>query len=86
MSELSLFLAWVIYEIIYHVLKSPISHPLVFMLSQWDIMMGLLTGAFQHDAVLDYYGRRLATCSSDRTIHIFEIEGESQRLTETLRG
>jgi hypothetical protein len=39
-----------------------------------------------HDAVLDYYGRRLATCSSDKTIKIFEIEGESQRLTETLKG
>lgn len=41
---------------------------------------------FQHDAVLDYYGRRLATCSSDKTIKIFEIEGETQRLTETLKG
>ena len=40
----------------------------------------------QHDAVLDYYGRRLATCSSDKTIKIFEIEGENHRLTETLRG
>ncbi|KAK0385175.1 hypothetical protein NLU13_7653 [Sarocladium strictum] len=39
-----------------------------------------------HDAVLDYYGRKLATCSSDRTIKIFEIEGESQRLIETLKG
>nr|G0SA60.2 RecName: Full=Protein transport protein SEC13 [Thermochaetoides thermophila DSM 1495]AEL00687.1 Sec13p [Thermochaetoides thermophila] len=39
-----------------------------------------------HDAVLDYYGRRLATCSSDRTIKIFEIDGDSQRLTETLKG
>ncbi|KAI9844219.1 MAG: GTPase-activating protein S13 [Sclerophora amabilis] len=39
-----------------------------------------------HDAVLDYYGRRLATCSSDRTIKIFEIEGDSHRLTETLKG
>lgn len=39
-----------------------------------------------HDAVLDYYGRRLATCSSDKTIKIFEVEGESHRLTETLRG
>ncbi|KAI1823805.1 WD40 repeat-like protein [Xylaria intraflava] len=39
-----------------------------------------------HDAVLDYYGRRLATCSSDKTIKIFEIEGESQRLIETLKG
>ena len=40
----------------------------------------------QHDAVLDYYGRRLATCSSDKTIKIFEVEGESHRLTETLKG
>jgi len=39
-----------------------------------------------HDAVLDYYGRRLATCSSDKTIKIFEVDGETHRLTETLRG
>lgn len=39
-----------------------------------------------HDAVLDYYGRRLATCSGDRTIKIFDIDGESQRLMETLKG
>lgn len=40
----------------------------------------------QHDAGLDYYGRRLATCSSDKTIKIFEIEGDSHRLVETLKG
>ncbi|ANB12711.1 GTPase-activating protein SEC13 [Sugiyamaella lignohabitans] len=39
-----------------------------------------------HDAVLDYYGKRLATCSSDKTIKIFEIDGETQRLIDTLRG
>ncbi|KAI9674682.1 MAG: GTPase-activating protein S13 [Caeruleum heppii] len=39
-----------------------------------------------HDAVLDYYGRRLATCSSDRTVKVFEVEGETHRLTETLKG
>lgn len=39
-----------------------------------------------HDVALDYYGRRMATCSSDRKIKIFEIEGESQRLIETLKG
>lgn len=39
-----------------------------------------------HDAGLDYYGRRLATCSSDKTIRIFEIDGESHRLVETLKG
>jgi protein transport protein SEC13 len=48
----------------------------------------LWTGAneMQHDAVLDYYGRRLATCSSDKTIKIFEVEGEKHTLVETLRG
>ena len=30
-------------------------------------------GPVQHDAQLDYYGKRLATCSSDRTIRIFEV-------------
>lgn len=39
-----------------------------------------------HDAVLDYYGKRLATCSSDKTIKIFDIEGENHKLTETLIG
>jgi protein transport protein SEC13 len=46
----------------------------------------LITVAIKHDAVLDYYGRRLATCSSDKTIKIFDIEGETHKLTETLRG
>jgi len=31
-----------------------------------------------HDAQLDYYGKRLATCSSDRSIKIFQVEGEGQ--------
>ncbi|CUS23064.1 LAQU0S08e01332g1_1 [Lachancea quebecensis] len=39
-----------------------------------------------HDAVLDYYGKRLATCSSDKSIKIFEVEGETHRLVETLYG
>ncbi|CAG8559012.1 2381_t:CDS:2, partial [Paraglomus brasilianum] len=39
-----------------------------------------------HDAELDYYGKRLATCSSDKTIRIFEIDGETKRLVETLKG
>ncbi|KAH8881417.1 WD40 repeat-like protein [Thozetella sp. PMI_491] len=60
------------------------SGPQVIANSGHDDM--ILTARPQHDAVLDYYGRRLATCSSDRTIKIFEIEGESQRLIETLKG
>jgi len=30
-----------------------------------------------HDAQLDYYGKHLATCSTDRTIKIFNVAGES---------
>jgi len=41
-----------------------------------------------HDAQLDYYGKRLATCSSDRTVKVFDvIEGETQKSTgNTLKG
>ncbi|KAG0685263.1 GTPase-activating protein S13 [Kluyveromyces marxianus] len=39
-----------------------------------------------HDAVLDYYGKRLATCSSDHTIKIFEVDGETHKLIDTLQG
>ncbi|SCU92589.1 LANO_0E01442g1_1 [Lachancea nothofagi CBS 11611] len=39
-----------------------------------------------HDAVLDYYGKRLATCSSDKTIKIFEVENDTHKLVETLYG
>ena len=37
-----------------------------------------------HDAVLDYYGRRLATCSLDKTIKVFEVDGENYKLASTL--
>jgi len=39
-----------------------------------------------HDAQMDYYGKKLATCSSDRTVKIFEINGATQTLVTTLRG
>ncbi|KAG8907505.1 GTPase-activating protein S13 [Tulasnella sp. 403] len=40
-----------------------------------------------HDAQLDYYGKRLATCSSDRTIKIFDVvDGEKRGTGQTLRG
>jgi len=42
-----------------------------------------------HDAQLDYYGKRLATCSSDRTVKVFDVvDGEAQRTGggHTLKG
>ena len=39
-----------------------------------------------HDAQLDYYGRRLATCSSDKTVKVFEIANNTRTLIDTLVG
>ncbi|KAI8049032.1 WD40-repeat-containing domain protein [Syncephalis plumigaleata] len=40
-----------------------------------------------HDAQLDYYGKRLATCSSDRSIRIFDVDAEgNHRLIDVLKG
>jgi protein transport protein SEC13 len=39
-----------------------------------------------HDAQLDYYGRKLATCSSDSTIKIFENTDDRLNLITTLTG
>ncbi|TNY21848.1 protein transporter SEC13 [Rhodotorula diobovata] len=40
-----------------------------------------------HDAQLDYYGRRLATASSDRSIRIFDVEADdSYRLADSLQA
>ena len=47
---------------------------------------GLLFVFVQHDAQMDYYGKRLATCSSDRTIKIFEVVENTQNLVATLTG
>lgn len=43
---------------------------------------------FKHDAQLDYYGKRLATCSSDRTVKVFNVvDGEpSKSGGQTLKG
>eukprot|EP00184_Porphyridium_aerugineum_P004551 CAMPEP_0184694650 /NCGR_PEP_ID=MMETSP0313-20130426/2529_1 /TAXON_ID=2792 /ORGANISM="Porphyridium aerugineum, Strain SAG 1380-2" /LENGTH=324 /DNA_ID=CAMNT_0027152971 /DNA_START=106 /DNA_END=1077 /DNA_ORIENTATION=- len=40
-----------------------------------------------HDAQFDFYGKRLATCSSDRTIKIFQIDAQGdQKLEAELIG
>ena len=39
-----------------------------------------------HDAQLDYYGRRLATCSSDKTVKVFDVVGEQHVHLADLRG
>ena len=39
----------------------------------------------QHDAQMDYYGKKLATCSSDRTVKIFDVrEGPDGQERHTL--
>nr|CAB3265928.1 protein SEC13 homolog [Phallusia mammillata] len=43
-------------------------------------------GDMIHDAQMDYYGLHLATCSSDRTVKIFEVKNGTQRLLSTLQG
>ncbi|KAM7230292.1 hypothetical protein CapIbe_019009 [Capra ibex] len=39
-----------------------------------------------HDAQMDYYGTRLATCSSDRSVKIFDVRNGGQILVADLRG
>lgn len=39
-----------------------------------------------HDAQLDYYGIHLATCSSDRSVKVFDVRNNTQRLITTLMG
>jgi len=39
-----------------------------------------------HDAQMDYYGTHLATCSSDRSVRVFEVKNGLQTLIADLRG
>jgi protein transport protein SEC13 len=39
-----------------------------------------------HDSQFDYYAKKLATCSSDATIKIFEVANEKYHLSATLTG
>ncbi|KAI0321734.1 vesicle budding-like protein [Amylostereum chailletii] len=40
-----------------------------------------------HDAQLDYYGKRLATCSSDRTVRVFDVvDAEPRGAGQILKG
>ncbi|KAL0488396.1 protein transport protein SEC13 [Acrasis kona] len=49
-----------------------------------DMILIKLT-VIQHDSKFDYYGKRLATCSSDRTIKIFDVTQDNKPLAE-LKG
>jgi protein transport protein SEC13 len=40
----------------------------------------------QHDAQLDYYGRKLATCSSDRLIKVYDVSGDETVQSAELAG
>nr|CAG4640929.1 EOG090X07N7 [Eulimnadia texana] len=39
-----------------------------------------------HDAQMDYYGSRLATCSSDRSVRVYDVKNGTQTLIAELRG
>lgn len=39
-----------------------------------------------HDAELDYYGLRLATCSSDNNVKIYDIKNGASTLLDELKG
>ena len=39
-----------------------------------------------HDAQMDYYGTRLATCSSDKSVKVFDIKDGTQTHVADLRG
>lgn len=39
-----------------------------------------------HDAQMDYYGRRLATCSSDKSVKIYDVSADNYKLSANLRG
>ena len=39
----------------------------------------------QHDVQMDYYSKRIATCSSDRTVKIFSVDDPRQAIA-TLTG
>eukprot|EP00011_Vannellida_sp_DIVA3-517-6-12_P014055 CAMPEP_0114612512 /NCGR_PEP_ID=MMETSP0168-20121206/4660_1 /TAXON_ID=95228 ORGANISM="Vannella sp., Strain DIVA3 517/6/12" /NCGR_SAMPLE_ID=MMETSP0168 /ASSEMBLY_ACC=CAM_ASM_000044 /LENGTH=317 /DNA_ID=CAMNT_0001823499 /DNA_START=50 /DNA_END=1003 /DNA_ORIENTATION=- len=39
-----------------------------------------------HDAQMDYYGKRLATCSSDKLIKIFNVTGDTITFVADLKG
>ena len=35
---------------------------------------------------MDYYGRKLATCSSDHSVKVYEVTGDSYKLISDLKG
>eukprot|EP00122_Pirum_gemmata_P002600 Pgem_evm1s2342 len=55
------------------------------MVSLQDVSVATQHDDILHDAQMDYYGKRLATCSSDRTIKVFDVENGAYTLKATLR-
>ena len=39
-----------------------------------------------HDAQFDYYGKRLATCSSDQHVHVYNVDGDNLICTSVIHA
>jgi len=62
-----------------------VTSPLQTMAESSDVSFETGHEEMIHDAQLDYYGKRVATASSDRTIKIFELQGKTQKLLAELK-
>jgi len=65
------------------VLEIFVSKSVGTLIEDWD---NCYVACFQHDAQMDYYGTKLATCSSDRSVKIFDVRGDQQVLVADLKG
>lgn len=57
-----------------------------FLASSFTCCLFFFVFNLQHDAQLDYYGTKLATCSSDRSIKLFDVSNGQQVPIADLRG
>lgn len=71
-----------------HTAATPIAPDLTCTMATTSTLTTFDTGHMDmvHDIQFDYYGRRVASCSSDRTIKIFDVAGGQPRQLADLIG